>query len=67
MKMMGFENYIAESIRRAWEYRNNATFIEIELSKTNEIYLTAQILHEYSKKSDIPLIIMLDNLSPNKN
>jgi nicotinate-nucleotide pyrophosphorylase (carboxylating) len=57
---------IETSIQRAWEARDSAAFIEIEVGSTKQAVECAVIFKKLIEKSESvkPCVIMLDNFSP---
>jgi nicotinate-nucleotide pyrophosphorylase (carboxylating) len=56
---------INECLQRAWNYRNKANFIEIEVQSIKGALKAALVfLHLQKDPEKVPCIIMLDNMSP---
>lgn len=64
----GVEDTIAEAIRRAWQHRKEAVFIEIEVETIRAALQAAEQFVALKRPSKVkkPCIIMLDNFSPKK-
>ncbi|MFH2027748.1 MAG: hypothetical protein ABIJ08_01285, partial [Nanoarchaeota archaeon] len=57
---------IETALRRAWENRNKANFIEIETKDEKETIHAAETFKKLKGKTDYPCLILLDNMQPNK-
>jgi nicotinate-nucleotide pyrophosphorylase (carboxylating) len=69
LKQIGYEtNYVEEALRRAWQQRLNATFIEIEVETPQEAIIAAETFKIFQvssqTSSEIPCVVMLDNMLP---
>ncbi|MBR9699448.1 carboxylating nicotinate-nucleotide diphosphorylase [Candidatus Woesearchaeota archaeon] len=63
LKREGMKNPIEISLKRAWQHRKKANFIEIEVTEKEQAIKAATI---FKKFSDIPCLIMLDNMPPKR-
>jgi len=63
-KFDSFGDLATEAIKRAWENKDKANFIEIEVTNKEQVLRVAKIFGEYNSAKDYPCIIMLDNFPP---
>lgn len=59
------KNIIETAIKRAFQHRKKANFIEIEVTNEKQAINAAELFKSLNKK-DYPCIIMLDNIKPKK-
>jgi len=63
----GIKNNIRESIKRAWQKRKKGNFVEIEVTNQKQAIEAAKTFKELkAKQNNIPCLIMLDKIKPNK-
>lgn len=61
----GVKDPIRISIERAWQNKEKANFIEIEVTTTQQAIKAASVFKELQQKNNgMPCLIMLDNMSP---
>lgn len=66
LKRQGFtKNYIEEALDRAWKYKDEAVFIEIEVTTKQEAIRAAKKFRELQRnlKNQRPCVIMFDNMA----
>ena len=58
-------NGVQDAIRRAWENRKSAAFVEVEVTSQEEALMAARTFYDLQDtEGSCPCILMLDNFSP---
>ncbi|MCK5283755.1 MAG: carboxylating nicotinate-nucleotide diphosphorylase [Nanoarchaeota archaeon] len=62
LKRAGVKDPVKTSLERAWQHKQKANFIEIEVTTTEQAIKAASVFKELKKNNKIPCLIMLDNM-----
>ena len=66
LKREGYQkDYIEAALTRAWQHRDRAVFIEVEVEDEADALTAAKTFHDLQEPGEVrPCVIMLDNMPP---